>query len=145
MNKEKLLAIAKLMRETPVDKIDMSVWRCGSTACAIGTAILAGVLPGLELIKAKRYHTARYFSLYPVPKGCDALWVLEQGDDFDFGFGSVAKELGISLWEANRLFSEDEYSEFLVQVAEDGYEYERPINLLVAEKIEAFVERRAHD
>ena len=144
MKTDILLAIAKVVRETPDKEFDMDHWACGTTGCAIGRGIMQGVVPGLELTAVKLNGMLARAHIFPhVVGGKDYDW--NSNDNEDFGFAAVAKVLGISRENADWLFSLDEYDCFRVQDDEDSFCYERPLQELVAERIEKFVARAAAD
>lgn len=102
MNKEKLLAIAKCIREEKVLKLDMETWKnqCGTAACAIGTAMVRGVLPELEFLWRKNIIDPRI-----------GHWqiCLTGSTDVVMGFEAIAEALEICEEEAEALFGAQNY------------------------------------
>lgn len=89
MNKEKLLAIADLLERTPDEAVNMSSWKntaCGTTHCAIGHAVAAGIVTSVELRPAGE----RRWGLY--------------GLDGQLGEDAVTDELGLTICEFDELF-----------------------------------------
>lgn len=136
MNKEKLLAIATLVRSIPQEQFDMGVWKssrhsCETVGCAIGHSIQQGILSDLEL-------SPREFKDQGVIRVTGPLQPRRIGAPQDprCGFVCVEEVLDLLPKEMDYLFTEEEY-EGELEDEETGFMYITPEQ--VASRIEAFV------
>lgn len=109
MNKEKLLKVAELLEQIPPEGqyqghgFHLDNWRttrshnCGTTACAVGHAIMAGITEHLVL---KYKDDAAVYGLH----GAGALAGVRNG------FAAVEVEFGIDMDQALELFSSSRYA-----------------------------------
>lgn len=92
MNHDQKAALERVrdrMKNTPGEGFNMRIWKCGSVACAIGTAIEAGDLPGLELERIASLDLMAAFR--PVYGSTE-------------GMAAIARYFGIALEDAHWLF-----------------------------------------
>lgn len=96
MRVDLLNAVADVVDATPAERFDMGEWAsgngCGTVACAVGNALLAGVLPDLRL---GRYDCGE--------DGCVA-WPIHSGTG-STGYLACADQFDISPGEATWLFA----------------------------------------
>lgn len=93
--RQRLEALRDHLAAMPPDdpNFDMETWKCGTARCAIGEGIVAGLLPGLNLVPFQPL-------LYEFPNNCHPEY---QGFD---GFDAVAVYFGILEQEAEDLFGD---------------------------------------
>lgn len=88
MNKERLLDLAKRLREVPPDRFDIRVWECGTKACVLGWCC--------------RWYPDEWTIVYNHP----VKTVMHRGR---YGFSAAAEYFDITLNMAKCLFTADAY------------------------------------
>lgn len=87
---QNLLKLGEKLRTVPPEKFDMSNWKCGTAACAIGWC--PTLVPEAGITIEKRF----FASAYPVFAGI-------------YHWEAVEEAFGLDAEEAKELFSEDAY------------------------------------
>lgn len=90
MNKKRLQKLADHLRTVPAAKLDMNIWSCGTSACAMGHActIPSFKRAGLRLVRLENAEGKEHF--YPDFKGASDFGAAEEFFDIKY---SVAEHL----------------------------------------------------
>ena len=89
MNKERLTLLANHLRTVPPERLDMTVWTCGTVACAVGHAC---TIPELQ------------------EQGLSLSWISRSPDYAgERGWAAVTKFFDLSWGASKLLFNSDSY------------------------------------